>query len=190
MRHLYRTVVVLSALLALASVGVWFASLGRQSTLSDFADGVRQIDFGHGWIYIRRHPTPDAQTLALRQRVEELGREQVNNHVLASVTFTSTGSGDRFILFGWSMNVEMRSVGGYSAEFNRQIVYWISPWLGVMPAVILFLTVMPRRVWGNRVYYKRIRNNQCSNCGYDLTGSNDRCPECGIARAPADAGAA
>ena len=182
LRRSFKMLVATATLLALASFVAWVASIGNSLSLTEFAASGRVFALGDGWVYVSHHSQPDAQTRAMQKRVDELGHQAMNGRVLATrVDFTSTGSGDRLILIGWNTEIERRTVGRYSAEFDRRVVYWISPWLGVIPALILFLAIIPRRVWRNRVYYKRIRNNQCTACGYDMRGSDDRCPECGRA---------
>ena len=57
------------------------------------------------------------------------------------------------------------------------------------PLVILATAVAPAWwAWHARILRRRKRQGCCAGCGYDLRGSGDRCPECGMtAAAPAAA---
>jgi hypothetical protein len=63
---------------------------------------------------------------------------------------------------------------GESSLVNLLIPYWM---------LVLSLLVLPaagvRAVAKDRARRRRIRLGFCGNCGYDLTGSTTRCPECG-----------
>lgn len=56
------------------------------------------------------------------------------------------------------------------------IPLWLPAVLLSLPAVLTLRRALVRR--------NRRRNNRCLSCGYDLRGSSDRCPECGLATAP------
>jgi hypothetical protein len=59
---------------------------------------------------------------------------------------------------------------------------WFMPWpvlLGFFAAIgSLVILVRLVSAVGDR-HYQRLANQQCVNCGYDLRGSTERCPECG-----------
>lgn len=61
--------------------------------------------------------------------------------------------------------------------------------VGVPYWFLVLLTGAPpgwwfRRRWHERRRERRRRLGQCEHCGYDLRGSPQRCPECGLALAP------
>jgi hypothetical protein len=57
--------------------------------------------------------------------------------------------------------------------FIARLPYWfIAAASALLPALRL------RRLLRTR---KRLRQGLCTHCGYDLRGSSDRCPECGVA---------
>jgi hypothetical protein len=65
-------------------------------------------------------------------------------------------------------------------EFSPGFVQWlinIPYW-----AVVLSTAILPLH-WVGKKWRRarRIMNNQCLGCGYDLRASKDRCPECGTA---------
>jgi hypothetical protein len=53
---------------------------------------------------------------------------------------------------------------------------WLPHWL-----LMLFFSLMPVQAWMTRWRDKRRKQRGlCATCGYDLRGSIDRCPECGL----------
>jgi len=62
----------------------------------------------------------------------------------------------------------------WSASFRfetMEVGWWV---------LILAFGLLPSlRLW-SRYYLRTIRIDHCTNCGYDLRASPDRCPECGI----------
>lgn len=56
-------------------------------------------------------------------------------------------------------------------SFYLKIPEW---WIVMIPAVVL-----TQRMLKFRRHRARVRQRLCLNCGYDLQGSSNRCPECG-----------
>jgi hypothetical protein len=64
-------------------------------------------------------------------------------------------------------------VGTISYFIPRRDV-WVSDW-----AVVLLFALTPAAATLRWVVARRSRIGECSNCGYDLRATPDRCPECG-----------
>jgi hypothetical protein len=53
---------------------------------------------------------------------------------------------------------------------------------GLLIVILVVAIVLPRALRDE----KRLRQNLCLHCGYDLRESSDRCPECGASTMPPD----
>ena len=62
---------------------------------------------------------------------------------------------------------------------------WWFPLLLLTPGLFGVIGVV-RLIRAERACVIRQREGLCVNCGYDLRGTPDRCPECGTARAKAE----
>ena len=63
-----------------------------------------------------------------------------------------------------------------SSEFSAILPHWcLVAIFGILPALDLVTKVAKYLV-----VHHRIRAEHCCNCGYDVRGITDRCPECGI----------
>jgi len=53
--------------------------------------------------------------------------------------------------------------------------------MALAPAWVVSVILIPPLIWLARLMRdrKRLLNNHCTNCGYDLRATPDRCPECG-----------
>jgi hypothetical protein len=74
---------------------------------------------------------------------------------------------------GFDMARDAGNVPGYSWRLIAIPYGFFLIVLGVSPAIWLMLEVRRR---------ERRRKGLCTNCGYDLRGSSERCPECGMRR--------
>ena len=91
--------------------------------------------------------------------------------------------------YPWALNGAGFSVGFSRADGSKwgmgishaavlRVPYWFTFSAAALAGSGLLLTGV-RRAQRHR---RRIRNNQCLNCGYDLRGSPGGCPECGAGR--------
>jgi hypothetical protein len=88
---------------------------------------------------------------------------------------------------GWTIDVVERSGdgprwAGFAYRTTRLGLHAI-----ILPCwfIMTLLVALPAPVMARRLgRLRRRRANRCVNCGYDLRGSPDRCPECGTVPAP------
>jgi hypothetical protein len=85
-------------------------------------------------------------------------------------------AGWTFAGFGWS---ELRGDHREPVYTATVVPYWFcAVAASILP--VFWLMQWRRRISANR------NDGRCSNCGYDLRASPDRCPECGTAVNPAE----
>ena len=81
--------------------------------------------------------------------------------------------------FGWRYTANLRGWRGgqppSSDEYALFRTIWLPWWAIVLPFALVTLLVGARRL-KRRL---RTRVGHCSQCGYDLRATPDRCPECG-----------
>lgn len=72
---------------------------------------------------------------------------------------------------------ELRANYGYNGQlFAVTFAFWRLPFIGALVLIWWYYGLAP-----HLRYKRRMRANQCVNCGYDLRGSSSRiCPECGV----------
>lgn len=78
---------------------------------------------------------------------------------------------------------ELVNVGGFRAEevtmptIGQGAIYWITIPLGVVTVI----TALPPTTWFVWFVLRRRRRSEhiCKQCGYDLRGTPNHCPECG-----------
>lgn len=63
----------------------------------------------------------------------------------------------------------------YASVVGRAEMLRCSFWWVVFLCLLVDITIIRARL----IHYFRRKGNRCSNCGYDLRGTPDRCPECG-----------
>ena len=60
----------------------------------------------------------------------------------------------------------------------RQRAWWVSHW--VICAATIWLPLWCSVSQWKRKHKQRLKEGRCVNCGYDLRGTPNRCPECGM----------
>jgi hypothetical protein len=182
-RRLFIITLAVCTLMATASASLWLCTLFNKKTpLSTFLGTNRRIGFSPGFIYVNASRPMDDKTAAAVLKIQELDRAPAGRSMSRSRTSFSDVSGNRWLLVGWIEEYEAVTLGPYNAVFNQKLGCWISPWIGVLPLMLLIAwEAASKMIWRRRMRFieKRLRAGQCHVCGYDLRASRDRCPECG-----------
>jgi hypothetical protein len=80
----------------------------------------------------------------------------------------------------WGSGFLQPPIGTAPVTGSDAVLTW--PWL-VLPAAVFFFAGGYSLVRNTHRRQKRIAENRCVTCGYDLRATPDRCPECGTIRA-------
>jgi len=190
-RRIVRGFTLAATVVAILSVLIWIATFWRAVDLHDFKESGRSFALnGGGGIYINGTPPDDPKQLAVARQIEAIAADPVAMRGLQlSNVSSSSGSELLWNFVGQYTWTESRTLGPYSVV-SRQTVYWVSPWAGVVPGllVVMFrLGLGGWHRWDDWRRTQRIRLGQCACCGYDLRGTPERCPECGTGGGPATA---
>ena len=77
-----------------------------------------------------------------------------------------------FFFFGFQA---YRTKYAHASNYTLVIPDW-----AIAAVLMIFLWRQLRSWWKARKVFARIAAGHCANCGYDLRGSQERCPECGV----------
>jgi hypothetical protein len=159
---------ILSALLCLASLGMWVRSYFVEDVIARLTDA----------------DTPaDASYFAASQGTIVMARLNLFDTVLPKhwvySQFSPPGEMQKLIR-------EFRVDGGRGFMWFHQQIGGIPTTIVRMPLwfVVLAFSVVPTR-WVIRRRRQRVPAGHCQTCGYDLRETPQRCPECGM---PSDRG--
>jgi hypothetical protein len=174
-RRLLNLLTVLSLLLFLTTVMLWFRSyrsFDQYCWIDDATGHEGEVVLLYGGVHVAR--VENMATLAL----------QANLELQTGWTAIPLESSGRAPLFGWQvfyggrivverlnfLGFQWRTVtlGTTDAVWSVRIPLWL-------PASVS--AVLPALWLSKRL--RRRRRGLCPNCGYDLRATPDRCPECG-----------
>ncbi len=167
LRWLFHTFALISFLLCVATIALWVRSYFFQDTFISSRPRFTQWWFASskGYVFLGNSTSPESWT---KYRIEPPGwRSQ------------SYESGTRIATRSGVLGIDIRVESGPLTSFRSiQIPHgWATLILGISPLIWRFWFYPRCRA------QRRIRNNQCAACGYNLQGSvGDACPECGTAR--------
>jgi hypothetical protein len=191
-RRVFQIAVVLSLLLCIASGALWARSYTlvhafqlREGTWLEkdlFRERVISTTFGFGsfWMSVR------SEDMHLDHPHELFGGRMGP----MERRFRAANANGEFRVIHASQPIIPRRRSTLNRDGRFQI-HWshdVKPaldtiWASVLfPAWLLpiFFAILPGIAIARRLKHRRcIRNNFCTNCGYDLRASSDRCPECG-----------
>lgn len=191
-RHIFARPIVIvlstaSAILCLTTVAVWIESYRRGSGITMTATAPAA---GWSWSSAQGHiiGTRYDPPVPLAELTAETPDRMVSATTGEAYGFSAGSrlhgpSGDRLLgLYSEMRGVLFTGTTGsrfYAVGIRYRAVFWISA-IGALPAVV---------AWGRyRIRRRLLRVGLCSNCGYDLRASPDRCPECGTRVAMATTG--
>lgn len=182
---------IVAILFACVAVGTFFASFARYTTRSmpdnSFFGWSIRCEYGdirfatnRGWEdYPPSDPIDETSVTTIFRRAESrpvVGRKSVQGRPFG------VGSTEiNYSIFGWGFN--QWTLPPFSSLTSFQEIN-LPIWL-----VSILFGFWPFSVWrGNRRRAKRAKLGQCLECGYDLRGTPNRCPECGTITASSNRG--
>ena len=165
------------ALLATGFLGLWICTFIFSTRFQDFRGDARRLAIGDGFVYFKHDAVTDAARLSEIARVEDRERNPQPGDVFSS--WSSSSGGSVLGLVNWGRQTQTSVAGPYSAIRQDRTIYWISPWLGIIPTALVFALIETSRYWQRRRVQRRVAKGCCPVCGYDLRATPEQCPECG-----------
>jgi hypothetical protein len=104
----------------------------------------------------------------------------ISNYVEGSLVTYNYGPPAHVLFgFGWGVEGSTAALRGAGSEYAMRRfalpIWFVAVLFALLPMRAAFLMVRSTR------RRRRVAKGCCENCGYDLRGSSDRCPECGRA---------
>jgi hypothetical protein len=180
MTRISRCTVLISTVVAFLLVAVWIRGMYKEDQFvrGFVIDHPNGVEWGKKWLFLgegnfevqfihSRHIGRTARAHFLFPPVipglQWTSREPVRR---SEIPFAWKSSSDRVVVGSGAESVTLQS-----ESLKVRCPYWCALLISLMlPATALFRYLLARR---------KAKLGYCSECGYDLRGTPDRCPECG-----------